>query len=413
MESKVISDICAKVLSCMREYGYSKDTLYAYSKVYERLAVYAQEKSIVEYSDDLGKQFMKDVYDFTPESKVNSLRPIDRALPAAIRKLSELRYLGYFLRKERREEASAWAMDDLTIIEEYRQSFSLIDLGERTRHTMLANLKQFYIFLEANSISSVKAIVSGTLQKYALSMQGDSKWYARSKVKELRRYLRYLHTHGHLSVDLSSALPRVRVVQRANIPNIWDEADITKLLQSIDRANPVGKRNYAIIVLVAGLGLRAGDVSDLMLSNLKWDKKEIEITQNKTGVINVCPMTDEIGWAIIDYLKHGRPNCDLPYVFLQHKMPYSKLGDTTAVQMLQNQMLRAGIKAKVPKTVSGMHSLRHSLAHRLLDENVPLELIADIMGHTEVVSSSPYLKVDINGLRECALSLEDVKKYVD
>jgi len=356
---------------------------------------------------------MKDEYAFTPECKVSSLRPIDRVLPAAIRKLSELSYLGYFLRKERREEVSAWAMDDLVILEEYRQSFSLIDLGERTRHTMLANLKQFYIFLEANNVRSVKAITSDTLSKYALSMQGDSKWYARSKVKELRRYLRYLHTHSHLSVDLSSALPRVRVVQRANIPNIWNEADIIKLLQSIDRANPVGKRNYAIIVLVAELGLRTGDVSDLMLSNLKWDKKEIEITQNKTGAINVCPVSDEIGWAIIDYLKHGRPKCDLPYVFLQHKMPYSKLGDTTAVQMLQNQMLRAGIKANVPRITSGMHSLRHSLARRLLDENVSLEMIADIMGHTEIVSSSPYLKIDVTGLRGCALSLEELRKYAD
>jgi site-specific recombinase XerD len=242
-------------------------------------------------------------------------------------------------------------------------------------------------------------------------MQGDAPRYAQDKITTLRHYLRYLYNNGHIESDFSKALPRISTPRNKNIPAIWDEADVDKLLRSVDRSSPAGKRDYAIFVLTTGLGLRAADINNLQLSNLNWSRKEIEVSQQKTGKINVFPMTDEVGWALIDYLRYGRPQSDQPYVFLTANAPYTKFGDVTATSILKRYMQRCGIHENVSGISKGMHSLRHSLARKLLDKDTPLELIANIMGHTQIVSSSPYLKIDINGLRECALSLEEVKRY--
>lgn len=193
---------------------------------------------------------------------------------------------------------------------------------------------------------------------------------------------------------------------------IWTNDNVEKLLASIDLASPVGRRNYAIFLLIAELGIRACDINALKGSDIDWDKKTIHFDQEKTGDLNVLPLSDRAGWAIIDYVRYARPKVDSPYVFLTCNAPYTQLGKTTAVNALKQQMQIAGIKPSTPGAKTGIHSLRHSLARKLLNKNVPLEDIADIMGHTEVVSSSPYLKIDVEGLRGCALSLKEVAEYV-
>ena len=206
-------------------------------------------------------------------------------------------------------------------------------------------------------------------------------------------------------------LPRVKAPARKSLPAIWTKQDVEKLLSCIDRDNPVGKRDYAAYIIAAELGLRVSDINNLRLDNLKWDSNTIEITQCKTGKLNVLPMTPAIGWALIDYLKHGRPECSEPYVFLTGKVPYTKLPATALVVALKRYRRRSGLFIGRKAIVAGMHSLRQSLAHRLLDKDIPLDMISEIMGHTHIDSTSPYLKIDIDGLRDCALSIEEVRRY--
>lgn len=408
-----ISELCKKVLDKMSEMNYSKGIIYKYDKIYKRLAQFAEDLSVTEYREAIGEQFLREVYGFTHESKYADLRPMDAVAPAAIRKLSELEYYDCFYRKPRPIITLDWAMDDEIIIHEYKRGFILTDISESSQLERLKYVRKFYNFLEMSGVTSIKAVNAECLSKYLLSLQGYAQVTIKSMLKTLRNYLRYAHSHNHIAHDLSQAVPRMRVIQNAKIPNIWKGGDLEKLLKSIDRANPTGKRNYAVIILTVGLGIRAGDINGLLLSNLNWAKKEIEVIQSKTEVANICPMTDEAGWALIDYLRNGRPQSDLPHVFLTHSAPYNSFGSTTAIQILQSQMQYAGIPVKIPKVSNGMHALRHSLARKLLDQNVDLELLAEIMGHTEIVSSSPYLKVDVTGLRTCALSLEEVRKYAN
>lgn len=149
------------------------------------------------------------------------------------------------------------------------------------------------------------------------------------------------------------------------------------------------------------------DVSSLRLDSLKWERNELELIQHKTGNRAIYPLLEDVGWAIIDYIKYGRPKVESPFLFLTVNAPYTPMKARSIGCILDRNRARCGIEKK-NGAVSGMHSLRHALARRLLEQGTELSTVANIMGHTSYASTSPYLKVDIEGLRECALSLEEV-----
>lgn len=415
MEQMKLQELIDQVLAKLTELNYSVHTIRNHRCVYRFLSEYAETIPTDEFTEDLGLEFLENFSTFRyrrEDKKESTLKSRGEVGATAIRKLAEFKRFGTFSRKPRSMQIQDWALDDYQIMLSYGHSCEPIDTGKTTMNDRLKQLRHFYLYLESKGLTSVKQASPQIFSDYVLSMAGFSKVTIKHKRKQLRQYLRFLYHDGYLREDYSFLIPRSTAVKNAALPMIWDTDDVEKLLGSIDQSSPVGKRNYAVILLFAELGLRAGDVNSLKLSDIDWDKKEINIVQEKTGVLNVCPLTDRAGWAIINYIRYGRPKSDLPFVFLTCNAPYTGFGATTAVTMLKSQMRHAGIKPSHEGAKTGVHSLRHSLARRLLDNDVPLEDIADIMGHTEVVSSSPYLKIDVEGLRRCALSLKEVSRYV-
>lgn len=126
--------------------------------------------------------------------------------------------------------------------------------------------------------------------------------------------LRYLHEHGYLSTDFSASLPKVKVPQKARIPSVWEEETLEKLLEVIDKGNPSGKRDYAIILLASMLGMRAIDICKMKFQNINWEERRIDIVQSKSQRSVTYPLLSVIGWAIIDYVRHGRPECECPEI---------------------------------------------------------------------------------------------------
>jgi integrase len=176
----------------------------------------------------------------------------------------------------------------------------------------------------------------------------------------------------------------------------------------IECVSPVGKRDYAIILLVTRLGLRTIDIKHLKLNNLKWQDNRIELIQSKTAAVLNLPLLPDVGWAIIDYLKNGRPKVESPYLFLRHLAPLEPFSDEDRLHQIVVKYMRLAKIPISPQKKKGMHSLRHTLASRLLAENTPLPVISDILGHISSDSTAVYLKVDVSTLRECALNPDGV-----
>ena len=177
------------------------------------------------------------------------------------------------------------------------------------------------------------------------------------------------------------------------------------MLNAVDRGNGVGKRDYAILLLAVKLGMRAGDIRDLQLEDLKWETNRIEFTQRKTNQPVSLPMLEEIGLALIDYLRLGRPQAASKNIFISHIMPYEGFGVHNSMHRIMSKYLNlAGVKADDKQ--KGLHALRHSLASTLLEGNTPLPVISEILGHVDTNTTGIYLKVDLNGLRRCALEVK-------
>lgn len=187
------------------------------------------------------------------------------------------------------------------------------------------------------------------------------------------------------------------------IPSIYTKEEVDAILNAIDRANPQGKRDYAMALLAARYGLRVSDIIGLRFRNIIWDENKIVIVQQKTKKKVTLPLSEEVGTAIIDYLKNGRPNIDLPYVFITVMAPYRELSSNILCANISEWMRSAGINSTGKKR--GPHALRHSLATNLLATNNPIPVISEILGHTTTESTTTYTKVSIDMLRQCALDV--------
>jgi integrase len=226
----------------------------------------------------------------------------------------------------------------------------------------------------------------------------------------LADFLRHLHQTGQIRDDLAGRLPPQRYPRRGEAtPYPWTAEDVRLVLDQIDRQSAIGKRDYAMVLLTARLGLRVGDLRRLELGWFDWRAKTLALTQHKTGLPLSLPVPGDVGWAVIDYIRHGRPEAGCPQVFVKHRYPFTAFGSSTSAGCrLRYYARRAGIVFSAGRS-HGLHSLRGALAVAMLQTNTPPPVVAAVLGHaTAKTTAAHYLRLDIEHLRCCALDVEDV-----
>ena len=244
---------------------------------------------------------------------------------------------------------------------------------------------------------------AGVIDAFVATLAGYQAKTVEHKLCAVRSFLRFASTHGLIDGTVLEAVPAARSTRQARIPSVWDPADVAKILQAVDRGNPCGKRDYAIVLLITRLGLRGVDVKRLRFADLDWPGNRLSVVQAKTGRRVQLPLLKDVGWAIIDYIRHGRPASDCPQVFLRHTAPIGPFSDQDHLHQILVKHARAAHVPLGEQRRHGMHSLRHTLATRLLEDGTPVEQIADILGHQSVASTGVYLKSSLGLLAKCAL----------
>jgi integrase len=184
----------------------------------------------------------------------------------------------------------------------------------------------FLDFLHSKKARTLEHIQAADLSDFVSSRDHLKPKTVRGIVSYVRSFLRFLTMRGILRKDLSAELPKIRVPSDGMIPSVWNQELIVRLLDAVDRSSAKGKRDYAILLLACRLGLRTGDIRTLKLENLHWVDSTIEITQTKTGTPLSLPLTNEVGEALIDYLKSGRPQVAYR-VFRKLNPPFNAFGD--------------------------------------------------------------------------------------
>jgi site-specific recombinase XerD len=215
----------------------------------------------------------------------------------------------------------------------------------------------------------------------------------------LRSFLRYARYCGDVTLDLAAAVPIVPNWSLTSIPRGITPDQVRQLLSSIDRSTAMGRRDYAILLLLARLGLRSGEIASLELDDIDWNVGQLTV-HGKSGQRNELPLSAEIGRAIAAYLRRGRPQSTCRRVFLRAKAPISGFrGQCGVGSIVRHSLQRAGINA--PTT--GAHQFRHGLATEMLRQGASLGEIGDLLGHRHPQTTKIYTKVDLNALRTLAL----------
>ena len=223
--------------------------------------------------------------------------------------------------------------------------------------------------------------------------------YARHLVTGTRSLLRYLHYKGLLAADLSLAVPVVARWSFSTLPKHLSHSQVRLVLQQVDRSTPLGRRNYAILLLLARLGLRAGEIVRLNLEDVDWENARITVC-GKGGKWAQLPLPADVARALVRYLRRDRPPWACRRVFLCDRAPIGGFHRAGAIACI---VARALTKAGVASARKGAHLLRHSLATDMLRKGASLDEIGEILRHKSPDSTVIYAKVDLKALRALAL----------
>lgn len=215
----------------------------------------------------------------------------------------------------------------------------------------------------------------------------------------LRSFLSYARFRGEVDADLAAAVPVVPSWSMASIPRAIGSEQVHQVLASIDRRTATGRRDYAIVLLLARLGLRSGEVASLQLDDIDWNVGQLSV-HGKSGHRNKLPLPADVGRAIAAYLKSGRPPSTSRYVFLRARAPASAFQGGCAIgSIVRHHLLRSDVDAPT----LGTHQFRHGLATEMLRGGASLGEIGDLLGHRHLQTTMIYTKVDIQALRKLAL----------
>lgn len=235
-------------------------------------------------------------------------------------------------------------------------------------------------------------------------------------VSHLRAFLRYLASAGEIPAGLETQIDTPRVYRGEQLPRALPWDTVQALLKAIDRTTPMGRRDYAMLLLIATYGLRACEVVTLTLDDVEWRARRLRIPQRKTRASLWLPLTDDVGTALLEYLRHGRAALALrrqrvPFrggppptyreLFLRHRTPVGVLKPTAIGEAFQAWSKRSGLA--IP--FHGPHCLRHSYAVYLLRSGISLKTIGDLLGHRTLESTCVYLRLAVEDLRDVALDL--------
>jgi integrase len=388
-EIHVLMQECTEHLQYL---GYSEACISLHQKKWAGyLLPYLKEKGITNYFSDIGEKYLDSVLPtLTPFPKrvlIRSVRVLSAYLETGAIPKRIVHLVEYPLSGEIGKAASAFLED---LIERRRSELTI------TKHRRI--LSYFTLYLETKSKVKIADIEDSDILSFiSTSINLKDRYYT------MRLFCRFLYAQKYTGIDLGYIIEHNRFPKREKLPSIYNADEVRQIETSVEQSGPVGKRDYAMLLLASRLGLRASDIGKLKFPNIDWDNNKIMFTQYKTGKPVELPLLTEVGEAIINYLQYARPVSDFQEVFLSARPPYCPMGRHAVNSAISKIMRESGVDISQRKF--GPHSMRHSLASRLLANGVLLPVISESLGHSNTVSTMEYLRVDISSLSKCPLDV--------
>ena len=276
-----------------------------------------------------------------------------------------------------------------------------------TIRTRSGRLKVFFVFLAGRECVVLQNITPELFTDYVSSL--NDRYSSQGKASLLytiRNFFSYDEFSEMLTFDPLPFLSGIHSRKHERLPSFYTAEEVKRILNAVNRSTPWGKTAYLMMILACVYGLRSSDIKALRFDDINWESRTITIIQFKTHKSVSLPITDEILFALLDYIKNARPRVDNPNVFIRLRKPYIpySMNDHFGDKILPYFEI-AGVDTKGKH--HGLHSLRHSLATNLLKTGTPVNEIAVILGHTSAASTKTYVWSDIEHLRIAALEVPE------
>jgi site-specific recombinase XerD len=395
--SELVSGLDAELVRL----GYKASTMVWYRGCWRRMERFFASRGAQEFSLDVAMAWVEQACGgFFDKEQAGTLKATEVYLFRVAQMLDDFAVHGAVLRRYSRTVDKLTA-DQADLLARFRASLQAAGCAASTVRAYGTVAGEFCAFTSGRG--GLAGLDAGVIGAFVATLAGYRAKTVEHKLCAVRSLLRFAAGDGLVEEVVLEAVPAARSTKQARIPSVWDPSDVAKVLEAVDRGNPCGKRDYAIILLITRLGLRGIDVKRLRFADLDWPGNRLSVVQAKTGHRVQLPLLKDVGWAVIDYVRHGRPPSDCPQVFLRHTAPIGPFSEQDHLHQILVKHARAAHVPLGEKRRHGMHSLRHTLATRLMEEGTPVEQIADILGHQSVTATGAYLKSSLGLLAQCAL----------
>jgi site-specific recombinase XerD len=279
-------------------------------------------------------------------------------------------------------------------------------LSKGTVRISVGVIRQFLYFLEDSGINDISLLTQENLNGFLTISVPKHKGNIANLMRPIKKFMTFLCDMGVLTKNFGRHLINPASRRKKLLP-CFSDTEVNDILAAVDNSSDMGKRDYAIIKLAIGTGLRNTDIFSLKLHDIDWQNNEINVLQSKTNVVIQLPLQADVGNAIAEYILNARPQSDSPYIFLRVSKPHEKLQSPQAGRNIITSYLK---KAGIPHEAwdgKRFHALRRTTGTRLIRAGIPIESVSEMLGQKRVESAKRYISLNDNELRVCCLDISE------
>ena len=399
----MVSGLADAVLGVVESVGLSADTVVRYRKCCEAVVEFCGQRNFDALSGIVIEEFVACEQERGRRGEIGPNRR--NALVKSARMMWEFQTTGAVTWRMMSPDPDLMLSESARVVLKQFTAGASVELAPGSVRLLAGEIRQFLAYLDRAGRGAVGTVTVDDVRGFLVEVAPNRTAGTGNVVWSLKRFFAFLNVAGISDVRVDGLLAR-GAPQRMRALPCFTREETGRLLEGIETVTPCGKRDYAMVVLALSTGLRCCDIVALRLDEIDWRRDEIRLVQAKTSKPLVLPLPPLAGNAVAEWILHGRPDCDVPEVFVRLQPPYVKLGSSTGSTLMRRRLARAGIDHAAHDGKS-FHALRRSAGTRLIESGAGLPLVAQILGHARINSSRRYFSLASEQLRQCCLSLDE------
>jgi integrase len=391
-EEQEIKSLIRECVAFLIEEGYSEPRIADYQRLWrDGIEEYMNKNSLGNYNAAVGEDFLGGISGMS-DSYMRTIRRNVHVLTDFLSYGNVRKRIIQYVYHELPGEIGEVSFEFIASQAKLRRSKLTLEKHQRI-------LSYFISHLALKSITYVSEIRDEDVLSFiAYAHNGKDNW-----LYTTRMFCRFLYEQKYIDRNVEYVIGRNNFPKREKLPSVYGADEIKQIEEAVGQSSAVGKRDYAILLLATRLGLRSSDIAGLTFENLDWDRNIICLTQSKTNKVVELPLLTDVGDAVINYLKYGRPVSSLQQVFLSACAPYRSINRLVINGAVSRTIIASGVDITGRKF--GPHAMRHTLASQLLRNGTSLPVISETLGHSDTQVTMNYLRIDINNLMRCTLDV--------